>query len=237
MPGLRHPPSRLLGPVLSTVLLSSLTLLAPPAAKAQTVEKEQVWLNLTVMGAMGEDGVYFVEAQPRIGDGARLEPLLLRAAVGWKLSPDVAFYQGYGRIITQVDQGPNLAEDRSFQQLSWTIARPQRGEISSRTRLEQRWRSDGSGTAWRLREMIRAERQVAPSGLAALAYAEVFVGLNDTEWGARSGFDQLRSFVGAEVPAGGQSTIEVGYLNHWVHQGRGRDRVNHVASIALFLRP
>ena len=33
---------------------------------------------------------------------------------------------------------------------------------------------------------------------------EGFVALNDTDWGARGGFDQLRTFVGAELPLPGR---------------------------------
>ena len=35
------------------------------------------------------------------------------------------------------------------------------GELQSRTRLEQRWRTDGRDTGWRLRQMLRYEYPVA----------------------------------------------------------------------------
>jgi hypothetical protein len=74
-------------------------------------------------------------------------------------------------------------------------------------------------------------------GVALLGYAEGFFALNDTDWGARGGFDRLRSFIGAEVPVGGRSTIEVGYMNQWVNQARRSDTMDHIAAISLFLRP
>lgn len=208
-------------------------------AHAQTRHDEQVWVNLTAMGTISGDAVYFAELQPRVGDGvSRLDALLLRGAVGWKLSPAVTLYQGYAHVITPVDGGRDINEERSFQQLNLALGKPLGGELSSRTRMEQRWRSDGGGMGWRLREMLRYEHALKPGSDAvnALVYAEGFVALNDTDWGARAGFDQLRSFVGAEVGLKGPSTLELGYLNQTIDQSRGRTRMNHVASVTLFYR-
>ena len=94
------------------------------------------------------------------------------------------------------------------------------------------------GVGWRLREMIRYEHPLKPGSDAvnALVYAEGFVALNDTDWGARGGFDQMRSFAGTEVRVAGATTLEIGYLNQAINQTRGRTRINHVASLSLFVR-
>lgn len=208
-------------------------------AKAETRHDQQAWVNLTAMGTLSGDAVYFAELQPRVGDGvSRLDALLLRGAVGWKLSPAVTLYQGYAHVITPVDGGRDINEERSFQQLNLALGKPLGGELSSRTRMEQRWRSDGSDMGWRLREMLRYEHALRSGSDAvnALVYAEAFVALNDTDWGARAGFDQLRSFVGAEVGLKGASTLELGYLNQTIDQSGGRTRMNHVASVTLFYR-
>jgi hypothetical protein len=222
-------------------LLSAAALALFPAAdlRAQTRQDEQVWVNLTAMGAVSGDLVYFVEAQPRTGDGSsRLDQLLLRGAVGVKLSGDVTLYQGYAHVVVPRDGARDVNEERSFQQLSWNLGKALGGEFSSRTRFEQRWRSDGDGTGWRLREMLRYETPLKPgaNGPSALVYSELFVALNDTDWGARAGFDQVRNFAGLEIPVGGASTIEAGYLNQWIDQPAGRSRMNHVAALALFVR-
>lgn len=212
--------------------------LAAPAA-AETREDEQVWVNLTAMGPIAGDMVYFAEVQPRMGDGAsRLDQLLLRGAIGLKLSPAVTLYQGYAHIVVPVDGGRDVNEERSFQQLGWLMGKPWGGELSSRTRFEQRWRSDGGDTGWRLREMLRYEKPLKPgtNTVNALVYAEGFLALNDTDWGARGGFDQLRSFVGVELGVKDATTVELGYLNQVIDQTRGRTRVNHVASVSLFFR-
>jgi hypothetical protein len=214
-------------------------LLATTPAVAATREDEQFWLNLTAMGSIKDELVYFAEVQPRIGDGvSRVDQALFRSAVGWKFSPAVTLYQGFAHVVVPTEVGKDVNEERSFQQLNWTLGKPWGGELSSRTRLEQRWRSDGDDMGWRLREMIRYEKPLRSDNDAvnALVYAEGFAALNDTEWGARAGFDQLRSFIGAELGLPGASTLEVGYLNQVINQRAGNTRVNHVASVTLFFR-
>lgn len=211
----------------------------PVTVRAETRQDEQAWLNLTAMGSIKGDLVYFAELQPRFGDGvSRLDQLLLRGAVGWKLSPAATLYQGYAHIVVPVEGGRDVNEERSFQQLSWTLGKPWGGELSSRTRLEQRWRSDGDDMGWRLREMLRYEKPLRADSDAvnALVYAEGFVALNDTDWGARGGFDQLRTFLGVELGLPGASTAELGYLNQVINQAGGNSRVNHVASVTIFFR-
>jgi len=208
-------------------------------ARANTVEDEQVWLNATVMGTAKNGLAYFVEAQPRFGDGvSRMTQLILRPAIGWKLSPKVTVYGGYAHVALPIDDGADRNEDRFFGQLSWTVGSVAGGALSSRSRIEHRRLSNGDDTGWRLREMLRYVRPLGrPERVRALLSAEGFVALNDTDWGAHGGFDQLRSFVGAEVPIGGKSTVEIGYLNQAINDPGRRIRMNHVASLALFIRP
>ena len=217
-------------------LFSALFAAAMPA-NARTVQDEQFWLNLTAMGPISGKLVYFAEIQPRIGDGiSRADQTLLRGALGWKLSSSVTVYQGYTHVMLPARDGRDVNEERSFQQVNWAIGKPWGGELSSRTRLEQRWRSDGGDMGWRLREMLRYEKPLGRTAVNALIYGEGFVALNSTDWGAKGGFDQLRSFAGAEIGLGGASTAEIGYLNQLIDQRGGNRRINHVASVTLFFR-
>lgn len=227
---------RRLFPVL---FLSAAMMGIPQNAMARTTEDEQLWINLTAMGSIAGKLVYFAEIQPRIGDGvSRLDQMILRGALGWRLSPNFTVYQGYAHVALPIDGAKDVNEERSFQQISWTIGKPWGGELSSRTRLEQRWRSNGDDMGWRLREMLRYEKPLKPGSnkVNALIYGEGFVALNSTDWGAKGGFDQLRSFIGAELGLGGASTAEIGYLNQYINQRGGKARVNHAASITLFFR-
>lgn len=225
---------------LSAIVFAAVTLSFAAPAAARTTHDEGGWLNLTVQGPVdGGRLVYFMEVQPRVADGGgRFDMLLVRPAIGWKASARVTLYQGFAYVLANPAKGDQWREQRSFQQLGWNAGRVGPGDLSTRTRLEQRWRSDGTDTGWRVRQMaryrlpLRADRR----GIALLGSAEAFVALNDTDWGARAGFDQLRSFVGLELPVGGASTAEVGYLNHLVDRGDGWRHATHVAAISIFFR-
>jgi hypothetical protein len=219
-------------------LLLCLTLLLP-APLAAAVEDEQVWVNVTTMGSIKDRLIYFVEAQPRVGDGvSRLSQLLLRGGVGWQLSDKVALYGGFLHLIQPVENGRDTNEERPFIQLNWNMGQIAGGTLSTRTRLEHRDTSTSRQVGWRVRSMVRYVHPVAGADKPrALVWAEPFIGLNQTDWSARSGFDQLRSFAGVEIPLAGRSTLEAGYLNQAINDRGPRNRMNHVASLTLFIRP
>ena len=138
------------------LLLVALALAAASPAAAQVTQDTQLWLNTTLFGSHGRFA-YFAEVQPRFGsDISRLDQLILRPAVGWKLDEDLTIYQGYARVENTPAGMPGFAEDRSFQQLSWDIGEYEGFKLSSRTRFEQRWQSDGRDVGFRFRELLRA---------------------------------------------------------------------------------
>lgn len=222
--------------------LASATLTAVLTATsvvAQTAHDEGVWINATVMGRVDGRLVYFAEVQPRITEGAsRLTQLLLRPAIGYEVSKDLTLYQGYARVIDPVVNGTDRQEDRLFQQATWNIGRIGRLEVQSRTRLEQRWRNDGDGMSLRVRQMMRLEYPLKPGAkrLAALGWSEAFVGLKSADWGGVTGFDQLRTFAGVEIPLPGRSTLEAGYLNQTRDAPGRRTSMAHIAALTLFVR-
>ncbi|MFZ3482628.1 DUF2490 domain-containing protein [Sphingomonas sp. 3-13AW] len=223
------------------IAFAALAAAAPAApALAQTSQDEQVWVNVTLMGSAKDDLLYFVEAQPRLMEGlSEMRQALLRGAIGWKLNDRLSIYQGYAYVAQPVEgAAPDRDEHRSFQQVSWTLL-PGATELSSRTRFEQRWITGFDDTGWRLRQMVRLETPLAAGAkpLKALFSVEGMVAFNDTDWGARSGFDQVRSFAGFEVPLKGKTTVEAGYLNQFVNRPGNANAVNHVASVSLFIRP
>ncbi len=164
----------------------------------------QLWFNTTLFGSVG-DVAYFAEVQPRFGNGiSQLDQLILRPALGWKVNDSLTLYQGYAYVEDR--GGPAVAvEDRSFQEINWKIGEVNGLRTSSRTRFEQRWRSDGKDVAFRLRSQMRVAAPLTErrEGIAAVGWTEAFVALNDADWGPRAGFDQLRTFAGLEVPIGG----------------------------------
>ncbi|MDP4022403.1 DUF2490 domain-containing protein [Methylobacterium sp. NEAU 140] len=224
---------------LTALCLTALCLTAPagPAA-AEAVRPGQLWLNTTVFGSLG-DAAFFAEVQPRFGNGiSQLDQLLLRPAVGWKVNPDLTLYQGYARIE---DHGPRdrvRFEDRSFQEINWQLGVIGGVQVSSRTRFEQRWQSYGRDVGFRLRENLRFSVPLteAKNGVAAVASSEVFVALNDTDWGGRAGFDRVRTFVGVALPIGGKSTFEIGYLNQTFRTPANGFDMDHILALNVLVR-
>ncbi|RJG55087.1 DUF2490 domain-containing protein [Sphingobium terrigena] len=222
-----------------TVLRLSTLFTAMAALPAHGAEDEQLWLQTIAQGPISGDIVYFAEVQSRFGrDMDGLDQMLLRPAIGVKLSDRLTVFQGYAYVRTPRSGGGDTREHRSFQQINWSLGKVAGGPLSSRTRIEQRWVSSGDDMGWRLRQWLRLAVPLTgkPGGVSALTYAEGLVALNDTDWGARKGFDRLRSFAGLELPFAGKSTVEVGYLNQYV-KNRGRaDDVDHVLLVTLQLR-
>ena len=223
--------------ILPLCLLSSLAVASPVAA--QTRQDEAVWLNGTVMGTVRGPIIFFAEVQPRVGDGvSRLSQLLLRPAIGVALSKRLKLYQGYAFALDPVEGGPDKHEDRLFQQATWDVGKIGLLEIQSRSRLEERWRSDREGMSLRVRQMMRFEYPLAPGTrrVAALGSVEGFVGLKSADWGGVTGFDQVRTFLGVEIPLQGTSTLEAGYLNQTRDAAGRQVNMVHVASVNLFIR-
>ncbi len=97
----------------------------------------------------------------------------------------------------------------------------------------------GSETGWRLRQFFKATYPFAPESRLGLAgYEELFFDLNNTDWGADTGFAQNRFFAGLfwKLDPSGRTTAEIGYLNQFINNEGKSDRMNHILSINLFLK-
>jgi hypothetical protein len=64
---------------------------------------------------------------------------------------------------------------------------------------------------------------------------EIFFNLNDTEYGALSGFEQNRVFAGAAIFPRPKTRLEIGYMNIF-SRGRPANQMDHVLATNLFLK-
>jgi len=86
---------------------------------AQSLHDEQIWVNTTAIGSVKDRLVYFAEVQGRSGTAPRqFRQLLLRPAIGWRLSDRFTAYMGYARVVTDTSDTAETNEDRLFQQLN-----------------------------------------------------------------------------------------------------------------------
>ncbi|MBN9320161.1 MAG: hypothetical protein BGN86_09615 [Caulobacterales bacterium 68-7] len=202
----------------------------------------QAWGNVTYQGPVNGKLMLWLEGQGRFGDNAgRLTQSIIRPGVGWQVAPRLSLWAGYGRI-TNHNPGNNQSEDRLWQQALWNVGKLGDAAITSRTRLEQRQVEGGDDTGWRVRQFLKYDRPftpgAAPGGAAPslVLTSEAFFALDDTDWGARSGFDQIRNFAGVGFSVAPKARFEIGYMNQYINRAGDNDRMNHIASVNLFGR-
>ncbi len=138
---------------------------------------------------------------------------IMRPAVGLRLSDHWATHAGYAWIGGLPDGGPVVHEHRAWSQLSGSASVGDKLNLTSRTRLEHRVRGEGA-IGHRARQFVRVGAVPAREGGASpVLWNELFLGLNKTAWGAVSGVDQNRLFVGAALPLARGGRFELGVLH------------------------
>lgn len=161
----------------------------------------QSWNALTLTGDADDKGKwqFWFDGHLRFkGDASRLGVSIVRPGVGYKLSSDTTLWLGVARVTIDSDNG-SIEEDRVWQQATYSLSKFMDGTISSRSRLEQRFRSDeGDDTGYRFRQFIRWSKPLNKQW-SMVVWDEVFFGLNDTDWGQNSGFDQNRLTWGRPI--------------------------------------
>ena len=158
---------------------------------------------------------------------------IARPGLGWQLSNKLSLWAGYAWIPVVPDSGSTVHENRFWQQL---IVKHNVGNwsLQSRTRFEQRLSGAGDDIGFRVREFVRASWRANPKNTYGLAlWNEVFVGLNEPDWGAPQGLDQNRFFAGPYHKVGDKMRLELGYLLLFVD--RDNDTLGHVLATNLFI--
>lgn len=208
-------------------------LLAAPV-RAQVDHSAAVWTSVTPTARLSSDVDVALEVHSRYTDDlSRLGQVLVRPGVTWRVRDRLSLATGY--VYTRnrpAGRGAN-DEHRAWQQFTLTLLDVQGGpQLTARTRLEQRWREGAAGTAWRLREQVRAQAPLrSGDGVALFVANEWLVHLNGTEW-TRAGVDQVRFAAGLSVPLSDRLRLEPGYLNI-VGVRPGTDDMQHIATAHL----
>jgi len=211
------------------------TLLSPTHLRAD----EQLWTALAATGTIGDSEklLFWFDAHARFEDmGDVLDVTIVRPGLGWRVNDRLSVWGGYARV-TGRRAGPDVKEDRAWQQATYSIGELWGGKLSGRTRLEQRFRNDdGDDTGWRVRQTVRWTHPVGESDFDVVVASELFLGLNNADWGQRSGFDQNRAFFGGAWRVNPTLRIEAGYLNQRINRRSASDATNHNVSIAASTR-
>jgi hypothetical protein len=197
----------------------------------------QYWTQLTAFGPVKGDFLGYLELQPRLWDNAaRLGQLVVRPAVGYRITPDTNVLLGYAYVRTDPLGGIATDENRLWQQLIYPLLKMDGLTVLARSRLEQRTVVNAGSLGWRFRQQVRAQAPLSSgSRVLGVAWTEAFYNFNTTDWGAREGFDQVRAFVGVQLPLTDRLNVEPGYVNQTIFR-LGRDRMNHILGIYLNYR-
>lgn len=226
--------------------ISVIAALAGPL-HAQTIEDEGWWGAVFSQGDIEFDPGqpsnwrWWFDGHARFQDDADgFNVSIVRPGIGYKLTETATIWAGYGWIRTSpIGVADDFDENRIWQQITWSAnADPVR--LGFRSRLEQRFVETGDDTGWRFRQLVSARAPLAGSDrLTFVVWDEIFLHLNSTDFGARTGFDQNRAFVGFGWrcdPDSPKSRVEIGYLNQYIDSTAGDNRMNHLLSVNLFLQ-
>ena len=197
----------------------------------------QQWnaIAMTAEASADSDWLLWFDGHARFTDDAsELGVTILRPGIGYRVADTLSLWLGYARVT--LHPGENIDEDRIWQQATYPLGSLLGGGLSGRSRLEQRFRDGGSDTGHRFRQFLRWSRPLGDSNFSVVLWDELFVGLNDTEFGQPSGFDQNRAFVGLAMKPSPRLRAEFGYLNNRIRRS-GPDQTNHILSLTLFVVP
>ena len=215
-------------------IFSAIQLIASPAAADSDT---QGWSALAISGPAQKDSRFLLwfDGHARFRDDiSELGVSIIRPGIGWKVDDDLSLWLGYARVTSHLD-GPDISENRIWQQATYPITSVFGGKLSGRTRVEQRFRETGDDTGHRVRQFFRWSRPIGESDFSYVVWDELFIPVNDTDWGQRSGFDQNRGFAGIAWKPQSNLRFEAGYLNNYLNGVGAANRINHNVSVALFV--
>lgn len=211
------------------------TLISCKNAIAETIEDGRYWFSLYTQGPLPKENFYWsLDIHPRWREeGRHFDTLILRPSLFYKISPKTSVWLGYDTIKNHPQSQASFQENRLWEQVMHQFEPFGGLTLTVRTRFEQRDREDYSDIAHRLRQMVRA---TTPSSLhqqlSWVVWDELFINLNQTDWGVMRGTDQNRLFLGANWKFDELSNLEVGYINQYVN-GKTIDRENHILSSTI----
>lgn len=226
----------LAGPRCCRQVLALLVLLASSGSAQAADEGPGIWLIYSGAGPIANEGResrwrWWFDGQLRYFDrDIDVEQYLLRPAIGYRVTDDASAWLGIALIVTLDDRGNRREERRVWQQLSWSRDLAGGKRLESRTRLAQRRRDSGDGTAVWLRQQVALTVPMPGRDRTRLVLAlEPFIDFRDTDWGATSGLSQIRARIGARFKVGNALGLEAGYMNQYFSRDDRKDLSNHLA--------
>lgn len=215
--------------LLISMLLQSGTVFSDP------VEDGGYWFNLRLQGKLPIKNIYWnMDTSPRFrNEGKYIDALYLRPSIFYKPNPKTSIWLGHDTVIGHPQGKPTYQESRWWEQFQYQFDPIANFTATNRMRLEERERADFHDTGYRLRQMVKISKPLNQHpNLSLSVYDEVFINIDDTDWGAKRGFDQNRLFLGMNWKVNERCQLETGYLNQVVKK-TSRSLENHIIATAL----
>jgi hypothetical protein len=217
---------------------AALSFLATPAFADDINVGKQLWGSIQATAPLGDDWSASVDFQPRFtSDNAATAPVtIIPPVISYRVDDNLIVSGGYLYAYIDGDQVPSgFAENRFFQAASYRLGTIGKVGFRASTRVEQRQRTIGKDWNVRVAQQLLAALPLSekPGGVTMVASVELYLNLNETDWGARKGYDDLWSFVGFQVPLREDVAMEVGYLNQRQRAVLGNANMNHAAVVGI----
>lgn len=204
----------------------------PGAALAR--EDEQIWLTAGATIKLDDKWRLSEDVVARISDDrGGLYEIEAATLLNYKIGKNVTVAAGYVHSPQYSDGDRTSLERRAREQVTVdNVATIGRGKLGARLRMEQRWRDNADGTAWRLRPYVKYSLPLRGKTSLVLSN-ETFLNLNTTAFQQQDGLDRMRNLIAVNTPLVQNVTMEVGYLNQYGFVRGGEDTIDHIASLAL----
>ncbi|KTD68599.1 hypothetical protein Lste_1757 [Legionella steelei] len=185
------------------------------------------WAVANIIGPISENSSfkYYLEPQLRLIDTPSVfNQFLYLGGLGYQFNRNVMLFIGPGWILTKTPENKTHTEKRLWEQLNWQVMKDSNLSINSRTRLEERQRSDQSQIAFRLRERLWLRVPLKKwQSYSFSCFNEFFFNLNHPSWTSPYLFEQNRAFIGIAKNLSKTAILDIGYLNQFLHSSQNQN--------------
>lgn len=201
---------------------------------ARASEDSQFWLASGVNLKLNDKWRLSEDVIARFSDDRDgLYQLQSATLLHYKLGRDVTVAAGFVHSPQYSDGDRTALERRAREQITVdNLGKIGGGKLSARLRMEQRWRDNADGRAWRVRPYVKYSLPLRGRTLLVLSN-ETFLNLNTTAFQQQDGLERMRNLFAINTPLVKNVTMEVGYLNQYGFVRGGEDTSDHVASLSV----
>lgn len=172
------------------------------------------WNTLVVTKDLNKQFSLINEVHLRFShDITRLSQSLIRPSVNYKINNSHSLAAGYTWVYSSTALAPKNTNEHNIWEQYKYIFNFRDLDLTSRSRLEQRFIQRVSKTNWRYRHFVEVKRSLNNKIIDFLSISdEMFFLLNDTARGIDNrGYSENRLYIGLGKNVDKQSTLQLGY--------------------------